>query len=197
LICISFFLVSCGSSTNPDNVFDKKKSDTEKINSSTLKVPHKKFDLEGLKKNRASIFIFLSPDCPLCQGYAPAIRSLDSIYSKDSIKTYAIFPGQLYSDESIKKFFSEFKLNIPYFIDDDFVLCEFMKATITPEAFIVNKEGEVIYGGRIDNWAYELGKKRTTITQHDLSDALQNFISGKEIKNKNTEAVGCIIEKAK
>jgi hypothetical protein len=51
----------------------------------------------------------------------------------------------------------------------------------------------LVYSGRIDNWAYELGKKRTVITSHDLENVLQNLSAGKEVKPFQTKAVGCFI----
>jgi hypothetical protein len=52
----------------------------------------------------------------------------------------------------------------------------------------------VIYQGRIDNWAYELGKKRKVITEYNLKDALTSVLLNKPISVSKTKAVGCYIE---
>jgi hypothetical protein len=68
-----------------------------------------------------------------------------------------------------------------------------MQATITPEVFVMNQKKEIVYSGRIDNWAYELGKKRTVITEHDLANVLENLNKGIVVKPYQTKAVGCFI----
>lgn len=196
LFFVPAFLSACGNENNNAPVYLDKVRDTQQV--STIDVhpqTHKAFDPEELKKNKASVFIFLSPDCPLCQGYVPTIKKLMEGASADSIRFYAVFPGKGYSDEEVKKFFTSSDLQMAYFIDDTFMLTDFMKATITPQAFIVDRAGQVIYGGRIDNWAYEIGKKRTVISEHDLENALNDVRAGRKVKMKSTEAVGCIIEK--
>jgi hypothetical protein len=51
-----------------------------------------------------------------------------------------------------------------------------------------------LYQGRIDNWAYELAKKRRVITEHNLRDALNSIVHNQPIKITKTKAVGCYIE---
>jgi hypothetical protein len=67
-------------------------------------------------------------------------------------------------------------------------------ATITPEVFVLGKSQETLYSGRIDNWAYELGRKRKVITEHNLLDALNAIDKKQKIKITKTKAVGCYIE---
>ena len=73
-------------------------------------------------------------------------------------------------------------------------LTNLLKATITPEVFMLNQQQKVIYQGRIDNWAYEVGRKRTVITEHNLRDAIKTFKKRQPIAYPKTKAVGCFIE---
>ena len=155
----------------------------------------KKISLDAIKKNTASVFVFLSPDCPLCRSYVPVLDSLQKKFSSDSIGFYGVFPGTLYSDEEILNFFVSQRLEMPYFVDDGMVMTSFLKATVTPEVFIVDRNGMVEYGGRIDDRVVELGKKKTLINSHELADALLAICSGKKITISKTEATGCLIEK--
>ncbi|HEY6160601.1 MAG TPA: redoxin domain-containing protein [Bacteroidia bacterium] len=183
----------CGSSTSEKEPLDK----PTHTPLPPKKSGRKSFDLDQLTQNKGSVFVFLSPDCPLCQSYSPELKKLSSRYLRDSIRFYAIFPGKLYSEEEIGKFFKDYDIGMPYFTDEDRRLTDFLEATVTPEVFLVDKGGFVQYKGRIDNWAYDIGRKRPAATEHDLSDALEAFVHAKEIRVKETQAVGCIIEKAK
>jgi len=152
------------------------------------------FSFEPLKETTASVFVFLSPDCPLSENYTLPIRQLNEKFSKHGIKLFAVFPGRHCDKDEIKKFAEEFQLQIPLLADRDRELLNFFDASITPEAFVVNQKGEIVYSGSIDNGYASLGKKREVITEYYLEDALNALLSGTEIKIKKTEAVGCFIE---
>ncbi|MEY4594831.1 MAG: hypothetical protein RIQ47_1241, partial [Bacteroidota bacterium] len=69
-----------------------------------------------------------------------------------------------------------------------------LKATTVPQVFLLNKNGAVVYSGRIDDWMYALGKKRSIITKHDLKNAMDELATNKVISNPVTVPIGCIIE---
>src|ERR1044072_6190230 len=65
-----------------------------------------------------TLFIFLSPDCPLCQNYSGTLDSLYQQYKND-VLVYGIIPGKAYSKEEIKKFIQQYDIQLPLLIDDD------------------------------------------------------------------------------
>lgn len=145
-------------------------------------------------KMKAYVILFLSPECPLCQSYSLTIKQLHDKFKSQGIDFVAIVPGTEYSLLKIVEYRNGYGLkNIPFFIDPNYAFSKQTKATITPEVFVLNANNELVYSGRIDNWAYELGKKRTVITSHDLENVLQNLSLGKTVQPYQTKAVGCFI----
>jgi hypothetical protein len=67
-------------------------------------------------------------------------------------------------------------------------------AEVTPEAVVLDRKSVVRYRGRIDDLYAALGKKRARVTRHDLRDALDSIAAGKRVKQKETKAIGCLIE---
>lgn len=159
-----------------------------------LTLDNNKFPFAEIGNNQASVFVFLAPDCPLCEGYSLTINKLQQEFEKDSIRFYGIFPGTLYSREEMKQYLEEYRMNLPCILDPELKFTRKLGATVTPEVFLVDKEGKAMYHGRIDNWAFGLSKKRTVITEHNLRDALIAFREGKPIAINYREAIGCIIE---
>jgi peroxiredoxin len=147
-----------------------------------------------LIKGKATVFYFLSPECPLCQSYSLTINNLAKEFAAKGITMVGIIPGADYSNLEISTFKNKYKLTIAIWKDEKFELVKKYKATITPEAVVVNGKNQVLYQGRIDNWAYELGKKRKIITEHNLQDALMSVVNNKPVKVTRTKAVGCFIE---
>jgi peroxiredoxin len=152
------------------------------------------FSFSELKNNKASIILFLSPDCPMCQNYTLTIKQMEEQYEKAGIHFYGIFPGTWYSVEEIIRFKKEYQLNINMLLDKDKQLTHLLKATITPEAVVINHDGKILYQGRIDNWMYTAGKKRLVITKHELKDALEAIVNNRTISVSKTDPVGCLIE---
>ncbi len=148
-------------------------------------------DLTDISKTH--VIFFLSPECPLCQGYALTIRKLFEKYHSDERVFIGVIPGNDFSGEQTDGYQKEFKPMLPLYFDKAKLLTKALNATITPEVFLV-KGGKILYSGRIDNWAYEVGKKRKVITAHDLQAALHAITNGQEIKIKKTKAIGCFIE---
>lgn len=141
------------------------------------------------------VLIFLAPECPLCISYAPKLKDFHSTYTQNGkIRFVGVFPGKKYSLAEIEKYLAENPLSFPCMLDPDKRLTQELKASITPECVVLDKKGKKIYQGRIDNWAYALGKKRRVITAHDLKDVLEKRRKGEAVLFRKTEAVGCVIE---
>jgi len=157
-------------------------------------------DLKGnsvnldISQNKESVFYFLSPECPLCQNYTLAFRQLYQKFKSQGVAFYGIFPGKWYSAGEIDTFRIKYELPFDMLIDTDMKLSHSIGATITPEAFLVNNQGETLYDGKIDNWVNALGKKKLEVTHNYLEDAITASLDGKEINPKKTEAIGCLIE---
>lgn len=152
------------------------------------------FPLQQLSANKASVFIFLSPDCPMCQNYSLTINQLCDKYNMHGVKFYGVFPGLNFDKTEIETYINTYKLKPDLLMDKDKYLSTFFGAKVTPETFVIGKMGNILYKGSIDNWMYEPGQKRTLITAHYLDDALQAITSNTTIKTISTEAKGCLIE---
>lgn len=140
-----------------------------------------------------TVVVFFSPECPLCQNYTLTLNEIQAKY-KDKVDVIAIFPGTEYSLESIKTFKMKYHILFSLWKDEKMELVKALSAKVTPEVFLFDASGKIRYQGRIDNWAYEVGRKRKVITQHDLRDALVSVLNHQEIKVKQTKAIGCFIE---
>lgn len=141
------------------------------------------------------VFIFLAPECPLCISYAPTLRQLHQQFQGNGkIRFIGVFPGTRYTVTEQQQYLSENPLPFPCITDPDFAFTREVKARITPEVVVATAQGILLYQGRIDNWAYALGKKRQKITSHDLKEVLEKRASGQNFAFTKTIPVGCIIE---
>jgi len=144
-----------------------------------------------IKKNRLNIFIFIDHECPISQKYTKIIKDLEEKYKRSDVAMYGIFPYQSANDVEI--FSNKYKFKFPNLLDGQGEMTKILGATITPEVFLIDKQGFLIYQGKIDNWFYELGRYRQVITEHYLEDAITAYNQGNEVAVKKTEAIGCLI----
>ena len=163
---VLFLLISCHRNDSLSNVFNDK----------------------GVK-----VLVFLNPECPLCQSYTREIKHLQIVYN-DQIDFYGVLPGSFYSQQEMDSFLNVYELPLEIIYDHNYNLVNDLKASITPEVYLIDENNKVQYQGLIDNWLGELGRKRQFVSQYYLKDAIESFINGEEISIKKTKAIGCFIE---
>jgi len=145
-------------------------------------------------KTKATTYLFLSPECPLCISYVPVINKLYKDYQYKGVDFVGVISGSSFKKETISNYRNVYEIKFPLIEDSTYRISNFYGAQITPEVVLADSLNNIIYKGRIDNWAYALGKKRKNVTEHNLLNALNEYLNGFSIKVKLTNAIGCLIE---
>jgi peroxiredoxin len=140
----------------------------------------------------AAVLIFYWHDCPVCNSYAPEINRIYGSHTNFAFYIVQVDPDLGLADA--KKHAREYDLHPPVLLDGEHRLVEKLKATVTPQAVLVGRDGKILYRGRIDDLYAELGKRRSAARQHDLITALDNIEAGRAVKIKETKAIGCVIQ---
>ncbi len=148
-----------------------------------------------LEGNKAAVFVFLATDCPLSQSYTLTLNELSNEFEGSGVRFVGVFSGPEPQKGAVKDFVKTYNLQFQTATDPDFKLADFLHASKTPEAFLLNSWGQTVYKGAIDDWAPELGVHRTVVTKHYLKDALESVLANKPAEIKETQAVGCFIER--
>lgn len=152
-----------------------------------------KHSLTQIASNKATVLVFLSPTCPLCQKYSLTLRNLAADYAPKGVAFYGIAPGKNYTNTEFNDYATEYLIKFPILTDPKLKLTKKLNATITPEVVVFNARGQVVYQGKIDNWYESIGTRRSVITEHYLADALEATLANTQPKVTKTTAVGCFI----
>lgn len=158
-------------------------------------------DLDGkdrkpfaLGKNRASVLLFVTHDCPISNGYCPEYRRLRKEYAAKKIGITLIYVDPDAEKGELLRHREEFGLKEFTAIHDPrHKLVKATGAEVTPEAVVIDRKGRIAYRGRVDNLYADYGKRRRQATVRDLRNALDALISGKPVPKARTEAIGCFI----
>ena len=77
----------------------------------------------------------------------------------------------------------------PYVVDATSDVARAFGATHTPEAFLFDKDGKLVYHGAIDD-----SKEADQVAAHYLQDAIDAALAGKAVPVAETKAIGCSIK---
>jgi len=152
--------------------------------------PFKPFRVE----EKAQILFFLSAECPISRFYAQEIQHICKEYGVRGVRCGLIYEDLPVNTAAIRAHLDEFGYRgIPAATDGTGRIAMRVDATVTPEAVVIDRAGQIRYRGRIDNFYVDLGKPRRTATVHDLRDALDAIIAGRVVTHPETTSVGCFI----
>lgn len=147
-----------------------------------------------LGEDKAVALIFITVDCPVANQYSPQIRDLVAAHKDKPVRFYLVHVDPDVTADAARKHSEEYGHTCPVIRDPEHFLVRHTGVDITPEAAVIDRSGHIVYRGRIDNWYGDVGRKRPLgPTRHDLRDAIAAVLSGREVKVKRTQAVGCNI----
>jgi thiol-disulfide isomerase/thioredoxin len=154
----------------------------------------KPFDPSGA----ASLVFFVSTDCPVSNSYAPEIQRICREYGPRGVECSLMYEDLETAgrrlDDAVRKHMREYGYSgIPAAVDRSRVIAKRANASVTPQAVVVDRGGEIRYRGRIDNFYAAFGKPRQQVTEHDLRNAIDAVLAGRAAPKRETDAVGCYI----
>ncbi len=138
------------------------------------------------------VLVFLRQDCPISSRYAPTIQQISKRYA-DSASFWLVFPDKTESAGTIHKYLQDYGYQLPVLRDPEHELVKLSHVQVTPEAAVFDRNHQLIYDGRIDDWYRYPGGSRPAPTTHDLDDAIRAAIAGKTVERNEVRGVGCFI----
>jgi thiol-disulfide isomerase/thioredoxin len=149
-------------------------------------------------KAQIQVYIFVYPDCPICRYYIPLLHQMAHNYSPDFCEFNYIVPAENIPLKEQRIYKKELKKKLTYrnekiMMDTYHTYTLQLKATITPEVFVVDNHGELKYSGAIDNKYITVANYRQQADVHYLATALEALANNDSIQVKRTQPVGCII----
>jgi AhpC/TSA family len=143
------------------------------------------------------VFIFARTDCPITNRYAPELQRIAAEFAKRGVEFSMVYPDPDETPQRIAAHMAEYKLPGNGLRDPKHDLARRAQATISPQAAVFDKAGQLVYSGRIDDRYVDFGKARQVPTTHDLEAAIQAMLDGKPVRQARTHAVGCYLADVK
>jgi peroxiredoxin len=145
--------------------------------------------LASLKGKNGTVLVFLSARCPVVKAYNERIDQIAKDYKEKGITVVGINPNATEPSDEVKAHAAEhYSFNV--LLDKGAKLADTLVAEHTPEVFLLNSDGVIVYRGRIDN-----SFDAATATKHDLAQAIDETLAGKPVAVTKTVAIGCTIKR--
>ena len=141
-----------------------------------------------------TLVIFSCNHCPFVKAWQGRIASIGNAAKGKGVGVIVVnsndpadYPEDSFSE--MQKRAQQLGFTFPYVVDATSDVARAYGATRTPEAFLFDKDGRLVYHGAIDD-----SKEADKVTQHYLQDAVDALVGGKEVATKETKFVGCGIK---
>jgi peroxiredoxin len=158
-------------------------------------VDGQELSIASVAGTKGTLVIFSCNHCPFVKAWETRISEIGNTYRDKGIGVIAInsndpsaYPEDSY--EQMQKRAKDRGFKFPYVVDATSEVAQAYGASHTPEAFLFDKEGKLVYHGAID----DNSKDANQVASPYLKDALNALLAGSKIATKETKAIGCGIK---
>jgi hypothetical protein len=152
--------------------------------------------LNNMIKVNGLLVMFSSNTCPFVKRNEQRIAAIGDFLYKNQIGFVMVnsSEGQRKGDESyfaMQKHAREKSWNWYYALDENSVIANAFGAERTPECYLFDKDGKLIYHGAIN----DNPGNSAAVTREHLIIAIEEMLFGKDVSVKETRSVGCRIKR--
>jgi thioredoxin-related protein len=150
---------------------------------------------DAMRKN-GLLVMFSCNTCPVVHKYESRTveickKALDKNIGVILLNSNEAARGDGDSYDDMKEYAGKLGYSWNYVVDSKSAMADAFGANRTPECFLFDKDGKLVYHGAIDNNS----NGPDEVTRKHLSIAIDESISGKDVSTKNTRSVGCSIKR--
>jgi peroxiredoxin len=144
---------------------------------------------------KGTLVMFSCNHCPYVKAWEDRIASLGNGAPAQGVGVIVINANdpEAYPDDdyaAMQKRAQEKGFKFPYVVDATSDVARAFGATRTPEVYLFDAAGKLVYKGAIDDNAQDAAK----VQHRYLADALEAVSAGREVAVRETKAIGCSIK---
>jgi peroxiredoxin len=142
------------------------------------------------KENKYTVVMFISTECPVSNSYNERMVKLYDSYNAKGVAILAVNANKAEDVKTIASHSKTHGFKFPVLKDEKNKIADLYGAQVTPETYIIDAKGKILYHGRIDD-----NRKGDNIQSKDLANALDMLLDGKPVAIAETKAMGCTIKR--
>ena len=150
----------------------------------------KSVEVGNWDKSKATVIMFVATQCPVSNAYNERMEKLAKDYGAKGVRFVGVNSNQQESVSEIASHSKEHGFTFPVLKDKGNVIADKFDAKVTPEIYVVNAKGDLVYHGQIDN-----SQNEAKIKARPLAAALDEVLAGQPVKQADVAAFGCSIKR--
>jgi thioredoxin-related protein len=167
-----------------------------KANLKLKDVSGKEIMLNDAKKENGLLVMFSCNTCPVVIANQSRTKEVCQYASDKKIGVVILNANEGDRDggnsfAAMQSYAHQQNYNWFYAVDKNSELADAFGANKTPECFLFDKNGKLVYHGAID----DSPGNANTVKRHHLNEAVNELIAGKNISVSETRSVGCSINR--
>lgn len=143
-------------------------------------------------KARATVILFVSALCPVSNAYNDRMSALFRDYSGKGVQFAFVNANQNESAADVSAHSRSAAFPFSVLKDNGNALADRLGAQLTPEVFVLDRAGTVVYHGAIDDH-----KNEARIKTHATRDAIEALLEGRPVDLAELKAFGCTIKRVR
>ena len=148
----------------------------------------KPISLYGDRRQKATVIFITSSECPCSAKYDARFVDYARRYASQGVRFVAVNSSNGETVGQIAQRAKAAGYPFPVLKDEGNVIADRIEAKVTPETFVLDSRGVLRYHGRIDD-----SRDASQVQAHDLQNALDFLLAGKNPPHSEMMAFGCAI----
>ncbi|MHB8800586.1 MAG: thioredoxin family protein [Thermoanaerobaculia bacterium] len=144
-----------------------------------------------LGKSKAVVVIFDATKCPYAIGYKERVAKMGKEYAGKGVTFVTINSNKTEPSAEVAEDAKKHGFAFPVLKDEGNKVADLYGAQKTPEIYVLDPKGTLLYRGRID----ETHEEPENVKSPDLINALEAILAGKPVPAAETKAFGCTIKR--
>ena len=143
-------------------------------------------------KGDVTVVVFISTQCPVSNAYNDRMTSVYSDYSSKGVHFLFLNANHTEPANVVAEHARAHGFTFTVYKDAGNVVADHFDAQATPETFVIDRTGTVVYHGSIDD-----SQEPSRIHHQWLRAALDEVLAGQSVEKPETKAFGCTIKRVR
>lgn len=158
----------------------------------------KEVSVKGARKDNGLLVMFSCNTCPYVVKSQERTKEMLAFAQKNKIGVIIINSNEAQREEAdsydaMRNYAKEQRYNTPYVVDENSKVADLFGATRTPEVFLFNPKGELMYHGAMEDNPSSPKESK----EFYLKNAMYKMVSGEKPDPSETKSIGCSIKRKK
>lgn len=141
-------------------------------------------------EKKLTVVWFVSCNCPIVKDYLDRMEQLIRQYQPQDVRFLLVNANGNEPVEQVEDFAAAIQMPVPIYLDRGHVVADLLHAHLTPEAFLLNRQGEVIYRGAVDDH-----RNQARVRVRPLALAIAAGLAGRRPPYAEWRSFGCTIKR--